>query len=94
MRNLGLCNEGCFARDLFLITVPASSKLNDVLSVAARPNSNLAASREDHLILLRVRIAAIAANILMTMVNEGCIKSDKVIPLAGLRGAYRLRSDI
>ena len=81
MRNLGFCNEGCFARSLFLVTVPASSKLSDVLSVAARSNGNFAASCEDHLVvLLRVRIAAIAANILKTIVNKSCNKSDKVIP--------------
>ena len=83
MRNLGFCNEGCFARDLFLVTVPASSKISDVLSVAARSNGNLAASREDPSVLLRVRIAAIAANILRIIVSKSCNKSDKVIPTFG-----------
>ena len=81
MRNLGFRNEGCFARNLFLVTIPASSKLSDVLSVAARSNSNFAASREDYSVLLRVRIAAIAANSLKTIVSRSCNKSDKVIPI-------------
>ena len=80
MRNLGFSNEGCFARSLFLVTIPAFSKLSNVLSVAARPNRNFAASREDHSVLLRVCLATIAANVLKTIVSRSCNKSDKVIP--------------